>query len=223
MRMSSKIYDGALCSLTTIQPGKNRDDYWCNDDMCHHLVEVAMICKWVHRSFSSRPVVGDSVQEANQPKLIFIFDGSSNHGARAMDARHVGGGINRGAGGKNVPGSKGTTRNQDGLPKMRNGWYVHEETQVLTEQVMHRNVLDTASQLCKDSCNADGTTHKGLFEILQERGDGCMAVDGKAMTKTCSKQRRCELNFATDHACDCGVRCCLENTLRWEPDFAAQK
>jgi hypothetical protein len=83
--------------------------------------------------------------------------------------------------------------------------------------------MDNDSQLCKDSSNADGTTHKGLFEILQERGDDCMAVDGKAMTKTCSKQRRRELNFATDHACDCGVRCCLENTLRWEPDFAAQK
>jgi hypothetical protein len=92
----------------------------------------------------------------------------------------VGGGINRGAGGKNAPS---TTRNQDGLPKMRNGWFAHKETQVLTEQVMHRNVLDTDSQLCKDSCNADGTTHKGHFEILQERGDDCIAVDEKPMTK----------------------------------------
>ena len=82
-RMSSKIYDGELCSFTTIQPGKNRDDYWCNDDMCHHLIEVAMIGKWVHRSHSP------------QPELVFIFDGSSNHGARAMNALHMGGGINR--------------------------------------------------------------------------------------------------------------------------------
>jgi hypothetical protein len=83
-----------------------------------------MICKWVHRSFSSRPVVGDSGQDVNQPKLVFIFDGSSNHGARAMDALHVGGGINREAGGKNAPGSKCTTRNPAGLPKQNEEWVV---------------------------------------------------------------------------------------------------
>ncbi len=94
LRMSLKIYEGELCSFTTTQPGKNRDDYWCNDAMmiCAIIlfVEVAMICKWVHRNFSSRFVVGDSsVQDENQSKLVFIFDGSSNHGARAMDALHV--------------------------------------------------------------------------------------------------------------------------------------
>jgi hypothetical protein len=140
-----------------------------------------------------------------------------------MDALHVGGGINRDAGGKNAPGSKGTTRNPHGLPKMRNGWFLHPETRALIEQVMHRKVLETDSKLCLGSCNADGTTHKGLFEILQERGDNCIAVDNKPMIKTCSKQRRRDLNFATDFACDCGVRCCLENTLRWQPDFTAQK
>ncbi len=53
--------------------------------------------------------------------------------------------------------------------------------------------------------------------------DNCIAFDTKQMTKTCTKQRRPDLHFATDMACDAHVRCCLENTLRWQPDFAAQK
>ena len=84
--MSFKIYKGGLCSFTTIQPGKHKDDYWCNEDMCKHLLEAVQICKWVHR------IVLPSQQ---QTELVFIFDGSSNHGARALNALHVGGGINR--------------------------------------------------------------------------------------------------------------------------------
>jgi hypothetical protein len=213
--MSSKIYMGELCSFTTIQPEKNKDDYWCNDDMCIHLIEAVLICKWVHRRLY--------LTSNMQPQFVFIFDGSSNHGAKAPDALHVGGGINRDPGGKNAPGSKGTPKNPDGYPKMRNGWYFQKETQVRKEQDMHRKVLESDSQLCKDTCNVDGTTHKGIFEILQERGDNCIALDNKPMTKTCSKQRRRDLHFATDMSCDSNVRCCLENTLRWEPDFAAQK
>jgi hypothetical protein len=47
--ISSKIYITELCSFTTIQPGKNKDDYWCNDDMCKHVIEAVLTCKWVHR------------------------------------------------------------------------------------------------------------------------------------------------------------------------------
>ena len=115
------------------------------------------------------------------------------------------------------------TLNSEGFPKMRNGWFVDKATHIVKEQEMHRQVLPSDSQLCQDTCNVDGTTHKGIYEILQERGDTCIAIDNKAMTKTCSKQRRRDLLFATDLACDSHVRCCLDNTLRWEPDFAAQK
>jgi hypothetical protein len=88
-----------LCSFTTIIPGKGKDDCWNNDDMCEHLGEVAMIGKWVHRQPSG--------QQA--PKLHFIFDGSSNHAARAADARHVGAGTNKEPGGKCAP-VRGTAR-----------------------------------------------------------------------------------------------------------------
>jgi hypothetical protein len=85
-----------------------------NEDMCKHLLEAVQICKWVHRR--------------KLPELIFIFDGSSNHGAKALDALHVGGGINRDPGGTNAPGSKGTQKNQQGYPKMRNGWFIDKAT-----------------------------------------------------------------------------------------------
>jgi hypothetical protein len=107
--MSSKIYTEDLCSFTTIQPGKNKDDYWCNDDMCRHLIEAVVICKWVHRRLE--------LPLQMQPKLVFIFDGSSNHGAKPPDALNVGGGSNRDPGGKNAPGSKGTLKNREGFPK----------------------------------------------------------------------------------------------------------
>jgi hypothetical protein len=88
------------------------------------------------------------------------------------------------------------------------------QSHVLSEQEMHRKCLENDSQLCKEICNVDGTTFKGLFEILQERGGNCIAVDHKPMIKTCSKKRRRALHFTTDMACDAHVRCCLENTLR---------
>jgi hypothetical protein len=34
-----------LSSFTTIVPGKGKDDFWDNDDMCAHLVEVVDIAK----------------------------------------------------------------------------------------------------------------------------------------------------------------------------------
>ncbi len=58
--------------------------------MCEHLGEVAMTGKWVHRQPSGQ----------QPPELHFIFDGSSNHAARAADALHVGAGINKEPGGK---------------------------------------------------------------------------------------------------------------------------
>ena len=91
LKMSFKIYKGDLCTFTTIQPGKHKDDYWCNEDMCSHLLEAVQICKWVHRNILPRQL---------HPELVFIFDGSSNHGARASNALHVGGGINRDPGGQ---------------------------------------------------------------------------------------------------------------------------
>jgi hypothetical protein len=49
LTMSFTIYKRDLFSFTTIQPGKHKDDYWCNEDMCKHLLEAVHICKWVHR------------------------------------------------------------------------------------------------------------------------------------------------------------------------------
>jgi hypothetical protein len=135
--MSSKVYKAdritntrfertrnMLCSFTTILPGKGKDDYWDNNDMCAHLAEVAAIAKWVHR----KP------DDEQQPELFFIFDGSSNHGARAEDALHVGAGINREPGGKNAPGARASLTHSE-VPKMCDGWYTDKVTHQRVEQV----------------------------------------------------------------------------------------
>jgi hypothetical protein len=114
-RITSTRFEQArnmLSSFTTIVPGKGKDDSWDNNDMCAHLTEVAAIAKWVHR----KP---DAEQ---QPEIFFIFDGSSNHGARADEALHVGAGINRDPGGKNAPGAWASQSHPD-VPKMCDGWY----------------------------------------------------------------------------------------------------
>jgi hypothetical protein len=83
--MSAKIYrdDRITCtirfaqtrsmlgSFTTIVPGKGKDDYLDNEDMCSYVLEAAEIAKWIHRKPSGE----------QDPVIYFIFDGSSNHGA----------------------------------------------------------------------------------------------------------------------------------------------
>jgi hypothetical protein len=110
--------------ITTILSGKGKDDYWDNNDMCAHLAEAAAIAKRVHRKPSGE----------QQPELFFIFDGSSNHGARAEDALHVGAGINRESGGKNALGARTSTTHSE-LPKICDGWYFDKVTQQRVEQV----------------------------------------------------------------------------------------
>jgi hypothetical protein len=114
-----------LSSFTTIVPGKGKDDYWDNEDMCAHLVEAADLALWVHRKATAE----------QQPDIYFIFDGSSNHGARAADALHVGAGINRDAGGKNAPGARASDTKPE-VPRMCDGWYTDKVTLQTVKQVV---------------------------------------------------------------------------------------
>jgi hypothetical protein len=142
-----------------------------------------MIGKWVHRQPSG--------QQA--PELHFIFDGSSNHAARAADVLHVGAGINKEPGGKNAPGAPATAT-RPAIPKMRDGWYVNKDTSEHVAQSMHRAA--TAEELVQDVeikvINEDGTIFKGIYAILREGGDSCTskAENGTALVKECSKARR---------------------------------
>jgi hypothetical protein len=43
------------------------------------------------------------------------------------------------------------------------------------------------------------------------------------MVKECSKTRRQAVGCAPDSMCKKYSRCCLQNTIRWRPDFAGQK
>ena len=109
---------GALSSMTIILPGKRNgeDDYWVNQDVCDHTNEFLYMFKFIHRRNPPEP----------QPEMVAIFDGSSNHAARAPDALHTGGGVNISPGGVNAPGSPPTKSNPLGLPKMRPGWFTNK-------------------------------------------------------------------------------------------------
>ena len=43
------------------------------------------------------------------------------------------------------------------------------------------------------------------------------------MVKECSQKRRRDMGCVPASSCRKHARCCLQNTLRWRPDFAAQK
>jgi hypothetical protein len=132
--MSAKVYAsfdgperGVLASFTTIVPGagKGKDPYWTIENAWHHLVEVAQIFKWVHRRSSTK--LGATIDHCVQPAMHAIFDGSSNHTARALDGLNVSGGICKGPGGANAPGApmkeKGVNQNKYRM-KMRDGWFI---------------------------------------------------------------------------------------------------
>jgi hypothetical protein len=158
------------------------------------------------------------------PQLHFIFDGSSNHAARAPDARHVGAGINKDAGGKNAPGARANAT-RPAIPKMCDGWYTSKETGEQVQQSMHRAATEEELLANQDlkGINEDGTIFKGIYAILREGGDNCKDDNGAALVKECSKARRLLAGCARGESCKKHERCCLQNCLRWRPDFANQK
>ncbi len=144
--MSSKIFASEygehhhdLVSFTTICPGRGpgKDAYWVIEDVCKHVVEVSHIFKWVHRVTEFAP----------HPKMFVIFDGSSNHKARSEDALHVGDGVCKRPGGKNAPGARKTKRFPEGVPKMRDGWYMDAHGNKIVQH-MHRQKTWMDDQGC---------------------------------------------------------------------------
>jgi hypothetical protein len=202
--MSAKVYasfDGPergimLASFTTIVPGagKGKDPYWTIENVWHHLiVEVAQIFKWVHRKSSTN--LGATIDHSVQPAMHTIFDGSSNHTARALDGLNVCGGICKGPGGANAPGApmkeKGVSLNKYRM-KMRDGWFI-DKSGVRVVQKMHRDKtwMDDKSSNKKAIFNElDGSIFKGVEEILTEMGDNFEAIDKVRMPYKCNKARR---------------------------------
>jgi hypothetical protein len=90
---------------------------------------------------------------------------------------------------------------------------------------MHRKATDEELLQDKESIfiNSDGTIFKGMYEILREAEDTCKDEEGKHMIKECSRKRRQSMGCDPDSACKKHARCCLQNTMRWRQDFAAQR
>ena len=142
--MSSKVYTnyhgsvrGMLASQTTIVPGagKGKDPYWTIIDACAHLVEVSHIFKWVHRRTTNSSSV--------QAEMYAIFDGSSNHTARALDGLNLGGGVCKGPGGANAPGAPMKDKGSKDITyrmKMRDGWFINKFGKLVV-QIMHREQM----------------------------------------------------------------------------------
>lgn len=233
--MSAKVYSnysgpekGMLASFTTIVPGagKGKDPYWTIVDAWHHLVEVAQIFKWVHRRCATN--VGTTIENLVQPVMHAIFDGSSNHTARALDGLNVGGGICKGPGGANAPGApmkdKYSTEKKYRM-KMRDGWFI-DKFGKRVEQKMHRDKWESDDKNAHTKAihnDLDGSIFKGVEEILREMEDDFVAIDKVRMPFRCNKARRRKLKFASDKLCAAGVRCCMHNTLRCRQDFCEQK
>jgi hypothetical protein len=127
-------------------------------------VEASYLFKWIHR----RP-------EVVQPEMHVIFDGSSNHTARALlvDGLHCGAGICKGPGGANAPGAplRDQGSKQDAYRmKMRDGWFIDKSGKRVVKQ-MHRDKtwMDDKSENKKAIFNErDGSIFKGVEEILRE-------------------------------------------------------
>ncbi len=90
---------------------------------------------------------------------------------------------------------------------------------------MHREATEDELRLDIDTkyINGDHTIFKGIYEILRESGDNCKDEAGKSMVKECSNKRRKAMGCDPGEGCKKHVRCCMQNTLRWRPDFEAQK
>jgi hypothetical protein len=109
---------------------------------------------------------------------------------------------------------------------MSDGWYVSEETGDKVPQAMHRAA--TEEELLENvdnvkGINEDGTIFKGIYAILREGGHNCKDDNGVALVKECSKARRLLAGCALGESCKKNARCCLQNCLRWRPDFCTQK
>ena len=234
-QMSAKVYAsfdgperGMLASFTTIVPGagKGKDPYWTIENAWQHLVEVAQIFKWVHRRLSTNLVA--PIEYCVQPVMHAIFDGSSNHTARALDGLNVGSGINKGPGGANAPGAplkNMLSTEKKYRMKMKNGWFI-DKFGKRVEQQMHREKWESDDKNSHTKAihnDLDGTICKGVEEILREMEDDLVAVDKVQMPFRCNKARRRKLQLASEKLCTAGVRCCMHNTLRCRQDFCEQK
>ena len=85
--------DGAK-SYKIINPGKNNDGYWTNDDLVLQVQEVIPLFEALHPDC----------------ELLFMFDNSQNHHKKSPDGLCVNV-LNLSDGGKNTP-------------KLRNGWFI---------------------------------------------------------------------------------------------------
>jgi hypothetical protein len=157
-----------------------------------------------------------------------IFDGSSNHTARAQDGLHCDAGICKGPGGANAPGAPVKEKGSNKVAyriKMRDGWFMDKSGRRVVQH-MHRDKtwMDDMSDNKKAIFNdSDGSIFKGVEEILREMGENFEAIDKARMPYKCKKARRRYLKFVDENMCTPGVRCCMHNTLRCRQDFCEQK
>ena len=202
---------GALCSFTTIEPGKNKqDDYWKIQNACDHTDEALLLFEYAHRK-----------PETEKPvELVAIFDGSSNHCAGPADVLHVGAGVNLNPGGLNAPGSPPSSKNPQGLSKMRDGLYLDPHTSLQVKQTMHRQAkLPDETKKCP---GRDGSIFKGMREIVTERSI-LTPAEMKNMCAKCTTKQREGRGMGDPLSCTPGDKCCFANVLKCQPDFAEQK
>jgi hypothetical protein len=124
-----------------------------------------------------------------------IFDGSSNHTARALDGLNLGGGVCKGPGGANAPGAPMKDKGSKDITyrmKMRDGWFINKFGKRVVQK-MHRDKWDTDDKSAHIKAifnELDGSIFKGVEEILRKMDDDLQAIDNVRMPFRCNKARR---------------------------------
>jgi hypothetical protein len=140
----------AGCTFKIITPGKNADGYWCNSDLVAQFEEVAPIFESHHPGC----------------KLVFTFDNSQNHHAKAP------GGLCaktmlKGPGGKNQL-----------IQNELNGTIYNGRHQQLWQ---YKPLFKDSDVIARDDNGQMIKEMKGLRQILVERGVACGDMSAEAM------------------------------------------
>ncbi len=174
-----EINGNTVRSYKTIKPGKNRDGFWTNENLVQQLEEVIPLFKSVHPDC----------------ELLFAFDNSQNHHAKASDAL-VASRLNKSDGGVGVKVMRDTSYNIEVIDPITN-----EVREVSVAQEMF--VMHQGNKIAK-----------GVQRILTERGLWDK-LDGRRKLFECGL---CKAGTPPPG----NIYCCGVHLLSEQPDFKEQ-
>ena len=162
-----------------INPGKNADGYWTNEDLVKQLQDAIPLIEEIHPHC----------------ELYFIFDNSKNYHARRPDGLSASQ-LNLSDGGKNVPKLRDTIYNGE-VQKMQNDNGVQKGIRtILTERGLWREGLKLD---CKENCPKADCCARAILSaqpvFVNERNWLQTVVEERGHSQIFPPKFHCELNF----------------------------